>query len=632
MSPSDLAPALPFAALSALLFAGVLILALRARGRRRELRAARAENLALRASFSELRRDTETPMSGAVLHDELLRAVNAVAARLLGSDVESYDRTLVECMEKIGRKADVDRVYIWKNHLREDGLYTTQIYEWSGGAEPQQGNELTVSVPFPEVWYAQLSNDRCVNGVVRTFTEGERRHLEAQGIVSILVVPVFLHGEFWGFVGFDDCRNRRRFTEAEETILRSVSLLFATSQLRNEMTVSLMRAKEEALSSSQAKTDFLASMSHEIRTPINAITGMTGIARRTGDPGRLQDCLNHIDAASRQLLALVNDVLDMSKIEAGKLELAAEPFELLPLLHNIRSIIGVRALEKKLDFALELDGDLPRALLGDDVRLAQVLLNLLANAVKFTPDGGRVRLLAKRTGGRAENGREVDDLEFSVSDTGIGIAAKDVERLFSKFEQADRGTARRYGGSGLGLAISKSIVDLMGGRIEVESEPGRGSRFTLRLSLPRCDADRSAPQGEAADPLRKVDFSGRRALLVEDIAVNREIVMTLLGETGLAVDEAADGLAALEAFKAAPERYDLIFMDIHMPVMDGYTAARAIRALDLPRAGEIPIIAMTANAFSEDVRRCLEAGMNDHIAKPVNYALLVEKIAGFLKN
>lgn len=561
--------------------------------------------------------------------DRLLHAVNEVAAMLLGSTVESYERTLFACMDKMGVVADVDRVYIWKNHEQDGALYTTQVYEWSGGAEPQQGNELTVSVPFPEDWRPRLSNNQCVNGIVSSFPDFERAHLEAQGVVSILVVPVFLHGEFWGFVGFDDCCNERVFSPSEESILRSVSLLFATSQLRNEMTITLMQAKEEATASSKAKTDFLASMSHEIRTPINAITGMSSIARMSNDRDKINSCLNHIDAASRQLLALVSDVLDMSRIEAGKLELSEEPFELSAMLYNIRSIIAVRADEKKQTFEIDLGASLPRVVVADDTRMSQVLINILSNAVKFTPEGGKVSLVARCLGSRRENGHDLDNLEFIVSDNGIGIAPENMQRLFGKFEQAERGTARRYGGSGLGLSICKSIVELVGGSIDVESEPGKGSRFTVRFTVMRGDESQIVLPGQP-DGGVNYDFSGRRALLVEDIEVNRDIVMTLLADSGLAIDAAGDGQVALELFKTMPEHYDLIFMDVHMPVLDGYSATKAIRALEHPRAKIVPIIAMTANAFSEDVQRCLEAGMDDHIAKPVNFELLMQKISAHL--
>ncbi|MDL2233131.1 response regulator [Ruminococcaceae bacterium OttesenSCG-928-L11] len=590
-------------------------------------------NVALESAMDEvatsnqaLQQEVNSRVREVVWQESLLQTVNEVAALLLGSDVDSFDHTLFHCMEKMGTSVDVDRVYIWRNHMQGDELYCTQIYEWSGGADPQQGNELTMSVAFPADWYPNLSVNKCVNGSVTNFPQREREHLEAQGIVSILVVPIFLEGEFWGFVGFDDCRNIRDFSEAEEAILRSGSLLFAISYLRNEMTVDLVRAREEALSSSKAKTDFLATMSHEIRTPINAITGMSGIARVADSKERVQDCLDKIDTASRQLLALINDVLDMSKIEAGKLELASEPFDLRAMLHNVESIIGVRANEKQQDFHVELDAGLPQVIIGDDVRLTQVLTNLLTNAVKFTPAGGSIGLSAVCTGmtdGRAQ-------LEMQVRDTGIGMSEEQIGRLFRKFEQADQSTSRRFGGTGLGLAISKSIMDIIDGDIAVESRPDSGSVFTVRFEA-LC-ADRETLHQPDAEPVPAVqyDFSGKRALLVEDIEINREIVLAMLEGTGLAIDQAQDGRVALEMFKANPEYYDLIFMDIHMPEMDGYESSRQIRGLDTAAAKAVPIIAMTANAFSDDVQRCLSAGMNDHLAKPLDPSLLFEKVAQYL--
>lgn len=556
-----------------------------------------------------------------VQQGRLLHTVNEVATLLLGSHVTTFDKTLLECMTKVGDHLDVDRVYIWKNHLQGEELYCTQLYEWSGGADPQQGNDLTVSVPFPGNWYPTLSNNSCVNGIVKTFHDYERAHLEAQGIVSILVVPVFLHSTFWGFVGFDDCHNERIFSEDEESILRSVSLLFATSMLRNEMTANLMRTKEEALSNARAKTDFLAVMSHEIRTPINAITGMSNIARMTDNKEKITDCLNHIDVASRQLLLLINDILDMSKIEAGKLELASEPFVLASLLRNVKTITDVRAEEKKQSFTIELAQDLPEVLVGDEMRLSQVLLNLLSNAVKFTPKGGNIYLQAAQTSCSQEG---YAALVLRVSDTGIGIESEDVDRIFSKFEQADRGTSRRFGGTGLGLSITRNIVALMGGDIEVSSKPGKGSQFTVRICLQQGSHEMLLPQtGTGANTQ---SFAGYRALLVEDIEINREIVADLLEHTGLEIDMAENGQVALEMFMAAPGRYNIILMDIHMPVKDGYTATRELRELDLPEARSIPIIAMTANAFSEDVQRCLEAGMNGHLAKPVDVEALTQTI------
>jgi len=389
--------------------------------------------------------------------------------------------------------------------------------------------------------------------------------------------------------------------------------------IKNEHLVELNALAEEA---SKAKSVFLANMSHEIRTPINAITGMATIARGTSDISRIHDCLNKVDTASRQLLGIINDILDISKIEADKMELASEPFELHATAHNIKSIIGVRAAEKDQTLTLTIADDLPHVVLGDDMRLSQVLLNLLSNAVKFTPNRGSISLDLRLI--ESDGVRHL--IEAEVRDTGIGISPEQQSRLFNTFEQADRGTSKRYGGSGLGLVISKRIAELMGGGITLESELGKGSTFTARFLLRAGTADMILRQGDR----RSYDFSDVTALLAEDIEINREIVIALLEDYGIQIDCAETGREAADMFFAAPERYDIIFMDIQMPVMDGYEATLEIRASDLPAARKIPIVAMTANAFSEDIAHCRAVGMDDHVAKPIDLDTLLEKMAYFI--
>lgn len=575
-----------------------------------------------------LQSEVDFRMWEVIRQDQLLRSVNDVAAILLSSNVDRFVMALHESMGLLAETVDVDRVYIWQNHVLNGKLYCTQVYEWSEAADPQQGNELTVDINYDDApgWAEKFERKESINGLVHTLSQQEQDHLKPQGVISILVVPVFLQDEFWGFMGFDDCRNERKFSPAEEGILRSASLLFANALLRNEMTRNLILAREEALASTKAKSDFLANMSHEIRTPINAITGMSAIAGKTGDIQKAHDCLAKINTASQQLLGLINDVLDMSKIEDKKLKLAHEPFELISAMENIKSIIGVKANEKQQKLTLEIAPDVPRVVVGDDMRLSQIIINLLSNAVKFTPEGGQIhfslKLLQTLSDGRYE-------LEAAVKDTGIGIEPEHQERLFKAFEQADYSTAKRFGGTGLGLSISKSIAALMNGKISVSSTPNEGSCFKVRFVLDPGNnemLDHKLLAKNAAD----YDFHGRRALLVEDVEINREIVLDFLADTGIEVVCAENGEAALEQFAAAPESYDIIFMDVHMPVMDGYEATKQLRAMNVPEAKTISIVAMTANAFSGDVERCLAVGMNDHIAKPVDVKLLLETTAKYL--
>ena len=387
----------------------------------------------------------------------------------------------------------------------------------------------------------------------------------------------------------------------------------------NQQNERLLELKELAEEASRTKSSFLANMSHEIRTPINAITGMVAVMRGTDDREKIRDCMNKIDAASKQLLSLINDILDISKIEANRMELGAEPFALPHTLRNVQNIISISAAAKNQVLAFLLDDNLPQAVVGDDMRLSQILLNLLSNAVKFTPENGHISLSARL--------RETKDnlhyLEVAVQDDGIGMTEEQQRRLFRNFEQADTSISKRYGGTGLGLVISKSLAELMGGSIALESVFGAGSCFTVQFCLQVCDDDSLLSDSTVQD----YDFAGRTVLLAEDVEINREIVMTMLERVGMLVDCAENGQQALDLFLANPARYHIIFMDIQMPMMDGYTAARAIRAAAAPNAATIPIVAMTANAFAEDVTHSHDVGMNDHIAKPIDFDLLYQKMA-----
>jgi len=409
-----------------------------------------------------------------------------------------------------------------------------------------------------------------------------------------------------------------------------------------EFLLNTEKQRIEAEAASKAKSIFLSSMSHEIRTPLNAIIGMTTIGRMSSNIEKKDSAFNKIDGASRHLLGVINDILDMSKIEANKLELSLVNFEFKKSLQNAVEIVSLRINERKQNFKFSIEDDIPNTLIGDDQRLTQVVTNLLSNAVKFTPDGGSIHLASRLV----SNENDVCRVEISVSDNGIGISDEQKNRLFESFEQADAGTSRKFGGTGLGLSISKRIIELMNGNIWVESQPGEGSKFIFTVLLKRGSqtemnsADSALMDKYNGSRYGEKDFSGKTILLAEDIEINREIIITLLEPMKPVIEYADNGEKAVSMFTKSPDKYDLIMMDIQMPVMDGYEATIAIRAFEAEkiknnkelqkRQKGVPIIAMTANVFNEDIEKCIESGMNSHIGKPIDFNEMMEKLRQYL--
>jgi len=446
----------------------------------------------------------------------------------------------------------------------------------------------------------------------------------------------------------------------EGCVVRLAGALMDISKEKNTL-FNTERLRREAEVASQSKSDFLANMSHEMRTPMNAIIGMTTIGKKSKDIEQKNHALNKIGDASSHLLGVINDVLDMAKIEANKLELSPIEYNFEKMLQKVLAVINFRVEEKLQRLSVNIDKNLPPFLIGDEQRLIQVITNLLSNAVKFTPEGGDISLNANLV---CENDGNCE-LKIEVKDSGIGISPEKHEKLFVAFEQAETGTSRQYGGTGLGLAISKCIIELMDGSIWVESELGKGANFIFTLKAMRSERSfGSIPDSDnnEEDSVCEGEFSGKKLLVVEDIEINREILIALLEDTGIKIDCAENGKEAVKMIEASPDKYDIVFMDIQMPIMNGHEASRRIRALESAKKesssdnmnllsdergtsfteGEtrsnnrnlrrqIPIIALTANVFKSDVEECLAAGMDDHLGKPLDIDRVIEKLRKYLK-
>ena len=415
-------------------------------------------------------------------HDNLLETLGSIANLLLTGNATDLELTMFRVMDLIGRATSVDRVYVWKNHLGEDNrLYTSQIFEWSPDAEPQQGTDFASNISFDDTvfsWRDNLQKGLCLNALVKNTAPEEQAQLALQGIVSFLLVPIFMQDNFWGFIGFDDCQKERVFSNVEENILRICGFMamVISDTIQNEIAMQLLAEREAALASAQIKTNFLANMSHEIRTPMNAILGMSELIMHENTTDAVLAHAIDINNASRGLLAIINDILDISKIESGKLEIVSARYYISSLLIDVIGIIKMRTDKKNIAFVVKIDTDTPSELLGDELRIKQILINLLSNAVKFTQEGQ----IALTVSSQIEN--DICRLTFSVADTGIGIKEADLEKIFVLFQQVDTKKNRNVEGTGLGLPISRQLAEMMGGSIEIESEYGVGSTFTASLN------------------------------------------------------------------------------------------------------------------------------------------------------
>lgn len=407
-------------------------------------------------------------------------------------------------------------------------------------------------------------------------------------------------------------------------IVTSLMIMFSIYHFITEREKKHIRIRVQAEESSRAKSTFLSNMSHDIRTPMNAIIGYTNLAKKETDITKISEYLNKIEASNQHLLALINDVLDMSRIESGKMELVTDRTDLVGLFDGVRDIFSTQMITKSINYEVNTVDIANRYVMCDAQHLNRVLLNLISNAYKFTPEGGRVTVTLKQTG----NAEDKASFELRIRDTGMGMSKEFAETVFEAYSREK--TASNIQGTGLGMAITKSIVDLMGGTIKVNTEQGKGTEFVLTFDLTIAD-DPPEESNAAADLTEGYDFTGMKLLVADDNEINREIAELILTEAGFELDTAENGREAFEKIAASsPGDYQAVLMDIQMPVMNGYEATKAIRALENEDLAKIPILAMTANAFVEDIQAAHDAGMNGHIAKPIDIPSMMQELSSVI--
>ncbi len=571
--------------------------------------------------------------------DRMLQATAEAGAMLLsGLDLED---ALKRAVGTLAAAVNADRAYLAENvepSSPSAGPAFRQLSGWSKSGSSSWPFPGAPSEPVPYSllpgWHERLSSGS--NMALSRPSKAAKRKAGAlpPGASAAMSCPVFIRGSFWGFLCFDSSAKSVSWSSGETSILSTIGSILGSSIDRRRYELELkdaMRSAEELNSSLEAaigkaqdlafqaetanmmKSEFLANMSHDIRTPMNGVMGMTDLLLRSKLDERQREWVETISYSGRILLSLIEDILDLSKIEAGEMQLESIPFDLRSLVVKVSAVLKSKAAQKGISLSVSYPDELPSTFLGDVTRVRQIVMNLAGNAIKFTEKGG-VAISVKP--GQLLSG----SVRVEVADTGIGIPSESLKTIFEKFRQADSSTTRKYGGSGLGLSICKKLVEMMGGCISAESVLGEGSTFFFEMPLPFApegsvleeDASLEAASGAAAC------YPGLKALLVDDNHVNRMVAQALFSQFGFKADEAETGVAAVERLRQS--RYDIVFMDCQMPVMDGFEATEAIR--DDETASGFPrslIVAMTANAMSHDRDRCKAAGMDDFISKPVSY-------------
>lgn len=555
------------------------------------------------------------------LHGLIIRFSNQLVKAASHEVNDAINNTLMQ----LGEYAHVDRVYIFEHDAVADVVNNT--FEWcSQGTSPEIDN--LQGIPFDLVprWKEKFAlNEYVYIPLIAEIADeyaAEKEILEPQGIISLLALPMFYGSKLYGFIGFDAVKQQREWSEEHIALLRLAGEIIAGTIHRGRFETEIIEARRVAEEANNAKSDFLATMSHEIRTPMNAILGFSEILRNTSENEQSRTYLNAVLSSGRTLLALINDILDLSKIESGQLEINEQPVEMAAIINEIKQVFLPKVSEKQLYLNIHLQDGCPQQLLLDGVRLRQILFNIIGNAVKFTHHGGVDVDVSYHI---PEDDDLHVDLSFAVSDTGIGIPEKALGKIFQSFFQVEGSNTRKYDGTGLGLAIAQRLVQAMGGTLNVVSTEGQGSVFTMRLFGIERTHFKTIPKDEFEWKGGEISFEPATILVVDDVEFNRDLVRSFLKNHQLKVLEAATGTEGVEM--CSTHKPQLVLMDLRMPRMNGYDATEILRKQ--PETSQIPVIAFTASSMKHDEIRIRKL-FSDYVRKPISRNELMATLTKFL--